>query len=136
MSDAGTDRISVSRDTLRAELAALELRIVQHLEGKADRSEVKELAVLVAGKADRERVHMLESKATALDLSVQTLAVLSETVRELRHEHHGTQDRVKTLETSGSVQQGITLDRRWWVNIILGMCGVGLGYVVFAISHF
>lgn len=79
MSDDGTNnRITVSRDALRAELSSLELRLVDRittaLEGKADASVVEGV---------RARVHSLESSTQAVTALIKQLGDQESRLRAL-----------------------------------------------------
>jgi replicative DNA helicase len=72
-----TDRISVSRETLRAELSELELRLTKYLDQqlheKANKVEIVALATAVQDKANAREFGRLQEAFTRHDIALQDL---------------------------------------------------------------
>ena len=125
----GTERISVSRETLRAELAELELRLTRYLDKelheKANKVEVVALKTAVQDKANiiefarlREEAVMLETRLARIETDYV--------------KHQGPfADRLKKLSEDFVSYQALSKYKRWlWVQSValtaVGLTALGL----------
>lgn len=127
-----TDDNGLSQRALLLEVREDVKLIRVELARKADLVDVKQLEVAIALKADRDRVHALESKSSAIDLASQAIGGLHEAVKQLTTRVDSHRAEIDELRSDARSERNVK--RLWWS--LVPVMALLVSGVTFLASHY